>query len=100
MRLLVSLALAAGCTASQTQVLKSNKEKPVALATTAAPEGKLVCRMERPTGSNIPEQICRYEEEVEHDRGRTQEMLLTTPQRGACNGDVCAAPPPGEPRDH
>jgi hypothetical protein len=95
---LVLLVLAAGCAVSQTQVRETNNEIPGALATAAAPEGNLICRMERPTGSHIAEEVCRFEHEMEHDRRRTQMMLLTTPHFGACKGDVCANPPPGEPR--
>jgi len=40
------------------------------------PEGKIVCRMERPIGSNIAERVCRYIEDVERNRQRTQEILL------------------------
>jgi hypothetical protein len=40
---------------------------------------KLVCTWERPTGSNIPEKVCRYPEQIEEDYEATQRMLHSTP---------------------
>ncbi len=63
------------------------------LASTAAPAGSgkpdpatkpgvkgngdsaLICQMERPTGSNIPEKVCRPASEVEWERMQTQDLL-------------------------
>jgi hypothetical protein len=48
-------------------------------ATPADPQArnvKMVCRMERPTGSNIPERICRPEGEDTRDQQELQERML------------------------
>lgn len=42
-------------------------------------ESMLICEMERPTGSNIAERVCRPATEVEMQRLRTQDMMRTLP---------------------
>jgi hypothetical protein len=39
-----------------------------------------ICQMERPTGSNIPERVCRRATDAEMQRLRTQDMMRTVPQ--------------------
>jgi hypothetical protein len=51
--------------------------------------GKMVCVMERPTGSNIAERICRYQETSDVKARETQEMLLTMPHHSPCGNDKC-----------
>lgn len=54
------------------------------------PEGKILCRLERPTGSNIPERVCRYVDQNDSDSARTQDMMRTMPQRQVCSDGGCA----------
>ncbi len=42
-------------------------------------QSKLVCTWERPTGSNIPEKVCRYPEQIEEEYDATQRTLHGTP---------------------
>jgi hypothetical protein len=44
-------------TAAQTQAAKLNKTADAGKTDKEAPQ--IVCRLERPTGSNIPERVCR-----------------------------------------
>jgi hypothetical protein len=50
----------------------------------------LVCTRETPTGSHLPEWICRYKSEVEEDRVRTRMMLEKMPKE--CMAHKCASP--------
>ena len=71
----------------------SRQEKVVLYSTPGAPvpEGKVVCHVERPTGSNIAERICRYENQADYSSSRTQDAILDM-QRRACTGKaVCTA---------
>jgi hypothetical protein len=42
-------------------------------------EAKLVCVWERPTGSNIPEKVCRMPEQIEADRDAAQQQIHSMP---------------------
>jgi cell division protein FtsN len=42
-------------------------------------ESKLVCTWEKPTGSNIPEKVCRMPEQIEADRDAAQRTLHSNP---------------------
>lgn len=55
-----------------------------------SPDGLIVCRNERPTGSNIMERVCRYQEDIDHIRDRTQEMLSKMNKTSQCSGAGCA----------
>lgn len=59
--------------AKQVQAPQATKDaKPVA----SNDKKDIVCRMERPTGSNIPERVCRYVDLApSEDTQRTQDML-------------------------
>lgn len=83
--------------ASARSVMKASEYTPkdgtlvTSLRTTHSPDGIIICRNERPTGSNMMERICRYQEDVDRLSARTQEMLdRMTPAR-PCRGDGCAA---------
>jgi hypothetical protein len=82
---LASFLLMAACAAPSKQVqvaeqqpapAKSTVSKDAVASTGPQPEGKIVCRMERPIGSNIAERVCRYIEDAEKNRQRTQEIML------------------------
>jgi hypothetical protein len=69
------------------------KERVVLYSTPGSPkpEGKVVCSVDRPTGSNIAERICRYENQADWAAERTQDALLEM-QRRPCTGKaVCTA---------
>src|SRR5205823_5097766 len=55
-KFLVFFLLAAGCAGMQQQVQEEKKESPP-VKVAQAPERKMVCRMERPIGSNIAERV-------------------------------------------
>jgi hypothetical protein len=78
------LAIAA-CAGAATQVKAPQAKQDVAKkdGKVAANEKNIVCRMERPTGSNIPERVCSYIGIDQSDETqRTQDML-----RGAQRGN-------------
>jgi hypothetical protein len=53
------------------------------------PDGKMICSTERPTGSNIAQRVCRYENQADWAAERTQDALLDM-QRRSCGGrGVC-----------
>ena len=71
----------------------AKQEKVVLYSTPGAPtpDGKVICSVERPTGSNIAERICRYENQADWSSERAQDALLEM-QRRACTGTgVCTA---------
>jgi hypothetical protein len=41
---------------------------------------KVICEMERPTGSNMPQRVCHMEETAEAVRLRTQDALRASPR--------------------
>ena len=52
------------------------------------PEGKLVCSLERPTGSNIAERVCRYQNQNEWNARRAQDLMHELERRG-CSDIKC-----------
>lgn len=83
-----ALLAACACATAPTQdrtTQDRTKEKVVLFSTPGAPvpEGKVVCSVERPTGSNIAERICRYENQADWSSARTQDALLGM-QRQPC----------------
>jgi hypothetical protein len=42
-------------------------------------EAQLICDYEKPTGSNIPEKVCRMREQIEADRDAAQREIHSTP---------------------
>ena len=71
------LAMAAGCVGASKQVMDpAAQAKRAGGSAVAKREQKVVCRMERPTGSNIPERVCTYPDaEMDEATMRTQDML-------------------------
>jgi hypothetical protein len=61
----------------------------ITVAQTKAPSGtrKLVCMMERPTGSNIAERVCRYQDELDEEARQTQLGLLN--MQKSCSDKDC-----------
>lgn len=52
---------------------------PVARTTGAKANSDVVCYYERPTGSNIPEKVCRPKTSAERERDQAQDMMRTLP---------------------
>ena len=74
--LVIPLSLvAAACAAS-------NPRPQSGLAAVDANGNKIVCRMERPIGSNIAEMVCRTQESVDAQRQAAQSAIQTAPKSG------------------
>jgi len=69
------------------------KEKVVLYSTPGSPkpEGKVVCAVERPTGSNIAERICRYENQADFSAQRAQDTIQDMQRRSCAGTAVCTA---------
>jgi hypothetical protein len=68
--------------ATQVQAPQARQEAKKDAKPVAANEKNIVCHMERPTGSNIPERVCRYVNlDANENTQRTQDMLRSD-QRG------------------
>ncbi len=61
----LAASLAAGCAAPRSSAPSSSASAPLAQAAPAQSQPQLICRMERPTGSNIPQRVCRTQEEID-----------------------------------
>jgi hypothetical protein len=60
------------------------------------PEGKVVCANERPTGSNIAERVCRYQNQAQWSAQSSQDMMLNL-QRRPCTTTTGQVPGCGQP---
>lgn len=86
--LALAAAVAAGCAsrrAPATAAPPAAAERPLSAAAASAVKAAqaqdaatLVCRIERPTGSNIAKRVCRTREAIERDREAAQQLLLRT----------------------
>ena len=63
------------------------KEKTRVAASPNAPppEGRVICALERPTGSNIPQRVCRYQNQQDWSSARSQDMLREMQRIQMCN---------------
>jgi hypothetical protein len=61
--------------ASKTPDYKANAGTAVASNDPAKSKRKVICTYEAIVGSHIPEQTCRYEDEVNAQRGETQDTI-------------------------
>ena len=43
-------------------------------------DGRMVCEMERPTGSNIPERVCRWVPAIDNERMQAQDAIRNLPR--------------------
>jgi hypothetical protein len=48
---------------------------------------KMICSLERPTGSNIAERVCRTPDEIEREHDAAQEKMRELTRPGARIGD-------------
>jgi hypothetical protein len=80
--LFLALTACAGA-ATQVQTPQAKQEVKKDAKPTASNDKNIICRMERPTGSNIPERVCRYVDlELSEDAQRTQDMIRNEQSRG------------------
>ncbi len=94
MRKLAALGLVALCACATAPAgERGMKEKVVFYSTPGSPkpEGKVVCAVERPTGSNIAERICRYENQADFSAQRSQDTLQDMQRRSCAGTAVCTA---------
>ena len=69
-------ALLSACAGANKQTQQQVKSQNGTALAKDEKDPRIVCRMERPTGSNIPERVCRYVNLAEsEDVARTQDML-------------------------
>jgi len=87
------ICLLALCACATTTPVRQDpsREKTVAARTPASPppEGKVICTLERPTGSNIAERVCRYVNQNDWSSARTQDMLHDMQRIQMCNDLGC-----------
>jgi hypothetical protein len=80
--LFLAMTACAGA-AKQVQAPQAKQEVKKDAKPVAANEKNIVCHMERPTGSNIPERVCRYVDlNADENTQRTQDMLRHEQGRG------------------
>jgi hypothetical protein len=64
---------------------KSREGTPVTTSG-PAPQGKIICAMETPVGSHIPERVCRYEDDADLIRAETQQVLRNAQSKQSLKG--------------
>ena len=89
---LIGLLAVSACATSAARE-REMKEKVVLYSSPGAPkpEGKMVCSVERPTGSNIAQRVCRYQNQADWSAERTQDAILDMQRRGCTGKGVCTA---------
>jgi hypothetical protein len=80
--LLFALAACAGTPRAKGSGLSANE-----VVTVNEYGEKVVCRKERPTGSNIPEMVCRSQAQIDAERLQTQDQLRTMPRPAGPGGN-------------
>ena len=94
-KLLAALSAMALCACATTPVVQDPKRENVKVSSVngaPAPEGKILCRLERPTGSNIPERVCRYVNQNDWSSARSQDMMRQIQSKEMCNDGGCPQP--------
>ena len=84
MRKLAAFAILGLCACATAPARNGGENAKVVLYSSPGspqPEGRLVCMNERPTGSNISERVCRYENQSEWSAQRSQEAMLNFQRR-------------------
>jgi hypothetical protein len=74
------LLLALACASPTRQLKGSTPASPGPGANQPVPDTMLVCTWERPTGSNIPERVCRTEVQMERERQSAQDAIRAIPR--------------------
>ena len=85
--MLLTLAAALACASAPSYPARSAlhegtlaAEAPAASTASAPSSGdgpKLICSLERPTGSNIMRRVCRSQDQVDRDREAAQALLMS-----------------------
>lgn len=94
-KLLAVLSVLAICACATSKVVQDPKRENLKVASlpgSPAPEGKILCRLERPTGSNIPERVCRYVNQNDWSAARSQDMLREVEHERLCKDSGCPQP--------
>ena len=86
---LSALALCACATSKVVQDPKRENLKVASLPGAPPPEGKIHCQLERPTGSNIAERVCRYVNQNDWSAARSQDMLRQVEHELLCTDSGC-----------
>jgi len=85
--LAVGLLLCACASSSESR----NRAKDMVLYSTPGapkPEGKMICAVEYPTGSNIGRRVCRYEDHNNYNAQQAQDAIRELQHRG-CQDPKC-----------
>jgi len=97
-KLLAALSIIALCACATTPVVQDPKRENVKVSSVNGappPEGKILCRLERPTGSNIAERVCRYVNQNDWSAARSQDMMRQLQTKEMCNDGGCQVPSSG-----
>ncbi|HET7788485.1 MAG TPA: hypothetical protein VFP52_10535 [Myxococcales bacterium] len=98
-RLFAVLSAFAFCACAGTsKVVQDPKRENVKISSVngaPAPEGKILCQLERPTGSNIAERVCRYVNQNDWSSARSQDMMRQLQTKEMCNDGGCQVPSSG-----
>jgi hypothetical protein len=78
--LLLSVCLATGCAHSGASDGSTGSSGSPQSSTTATSKKGLICRNERPTGSNLTREVCRPAAQVDEDRDRAQSIMQNAPR--------------------
>lgn len=71
-----SLLIMSGCAGVQARSATQASSQAGGQQANAGKRDDVICTMERSVGSNIPERICRYAEDIEEERTRTQNEAM------------------------
>jgi hypothetical protein len=97
-RVALILSIVVCACAGTTPVVQDPKKEKVYLAASPAappPEGTMLCMMERPTGSNIAQRVCRYRNQSDYNSQRTRELMEQMRYNNPCPDGNCASAPSG-----
>jgi hypothetical protein len=86
----VLLVWAVGCAGLKNQRANDGEDGEVAEADVAGappPNGKMVCRDEYPTGSHIPERICKYQDQLDQEALQSQMDRYSAPNKQMLPGN-------------
>jgi len=98
-KLLAALLVVALCACAGTsKVVQDPKRENLKISSVNGappPEGKILCQLERPTGSNIAERVCRYVNQNDWSAARAQDMMRQLQTKEMCNDGGCQVPGSG-----
>jgi hypothetical protein len=95
-KLLAGLSVLALCACAGTStVVQDPKRENLKISSVNGappPEGKILCQLERPTGSNIAERVCRYVNQNDWSAARSQDTMRQLQTKEMCNDGGCPQP--------